>query len=334
MALVTGNRDLRRLPKADLHLHLIGAMRPRTLRELARDQGFAPPDPGRVRDWAGFVEVWHAASVATRADPRNLDRLVRETVADAAADGVVWLQPHFSPHSHGGPESWDALLELVLAAGLDEAGRHGIGFGLTMGFGRHHHPDLAAELVRLAVRYADHGVRAVGLGGDEANLPAAPFAAAFAPARDAGLTVAPHAGELSGPESVRETLRELGATRLAHGVRAAEDPALVAWLAEHGVSLDVAVSSNLGLGVYPELADHPLAALLDAGVRCSLSSDDSLMFGPLLGEYELARSGLGFGDERLAALARTSLETSDAPAELILGAVAGIESWLTAPQRA
>jgi adenosine deaminase len=93
------------------------------------------------------------------------------------------------------------------------------------------------------------------------------------------------------------------------------------------------VSSNLGLGFYRELADHPLPALLDAGVRCSLSSDDPLMFGGLLGEYELARGGLGFSDDRLADLARTSLTSSDAPAEAVAEALAGIGSWLSAAQR-
>lgn len=333
MALVTGIRDLRRLPKAELHLHLTGAMRPGTLRELAREQGFEPPDPGSVADWPGFVQVWRAAHLVCRAEPRNLDRLVRETVADAAADGVVWLQPDFSPHAHGGPETWDAVLELVLAAGLDEAGRRGIGFGLTLGVPRHKGPELAAELVRLAVRHASQGVVAVGLGGDETAFPGSVFAPAFTPARNAGLTIAPHAGEMSGPESVREVLDHLGATRLAHGVRAVEEPRLVESLMARGITLDVAVSSNLGLGYYRELADHPLPVLLEAGVRCSLNSDDPLVFGSLLGEYELARGGLGFSDERLAELARTSLQTSDAPAELVSEALAGIESWLTASER-
>lgn len=292
MALVTGIRDLRRLPKAELHLHLAGAMRART--------------------------------------PCDLDRLVRETVADAAADGVVWLQPHFSPHVHGGPETWDAVLELVLAAGQDEAGQRDIGFGLTLALPRDKGPELADQLARSAVRHAGHGVVALGLDGDEAAFPNGPFAPAFAAARDAGLTCAPHAGELSGPESVRAALDLLGATRLAHGVRAAEDPALVELLVSRGVSLDVAISSNLSRGVYRELAEHPLPALLDASVRCSLGADDA-RFGSLLGEYELARSGLGFSDDRLADLARTSLETADAPAGLVADAVAGIESWLTAP---
>lgn len=333
MALVAGVRDLRRLPKAELHLHLTGAMRPETLRELARGQGFEPPDPGGVADWPGFVQVWRAAHLVCKGEPRNLDRLVRETVADAAADGVSWLQPEFSPHSHGGPETWDAVLELVLAAGLDEAGRRDIGFGLTLGVPRHKGPDMAAELIRMAVRHVDEGVVAVGLGGDETAFPGSVFAPAFAAARDAGLTIAPHAGEMSGPESVREALDHLGATRLAHGVRAVEDPRLVELLAARGITLDVAVSSNLGLGYYRRLDEHPLPALLDAGVRCSLNSDDPLMFGSLLGEYELARSGLGFSDERLADLARTSFETSDAPAGLVADAVAGIGSWLTASER-
>jgi adenosine deaminase len=175
-------------------------------------------------------------------------------------------------------------------------------------------------------------VHALGLSGDEAVASADVFAKAFAVAQDAGLTVAPHAGELAGPESVRAALA-VGATRIAHGVRAAEDPELLVLLAERGVSLDVCLTSNRLLGIVPSLAEHPLPRLLEAGVRCSLGADDPLMFGAgLLDEYELARSAFGLTDQQLADIARTSVVTSDAPAVLISDAVAGIDAWLSQPR--
>lgn len=290
MALVAGVRELRTLPKADLHLHLRAVCR----------------------------------------DPRDLENLVRTTVADAAADGVVWLQPHFEPHAYpriGAPEE---ILELVLAAGDDEGGRRGAAFGLTLSAQRHEGPERAEELARFAARYAGRGVCAFGLVGDEARYPATPFARAFEIARDSGLTAAPHAGEFSGPESVWFSVIELGATRIAHGVRAIEDPALLELLVERGVSLDVCLSSNRALGIYPDLAKHPLPALLAAGVRCSLGADDPLRFGTTLhGEYQIARNKLRLPDTQLAAIARTSVETGDAPDWLKANVAAAIEAWLT-----
>jgi adenosine deaminase len=331
----TGHRNLRTLPKAELHLHLLGAMRPATLTELAADAGLAAPDPRGFTTFAEFQMVFQAAFQVTLTRPQNLARLVREVVADAAADGVVWVQPHFDPHvfpQFGPPEQ---VLELVLDAGRDEGARRGVGFGLTMAAQRHLGPQAAVDLARFAGRYAGQGVHAFGLTGDEDAFPGAPFADAFATARDAGLTAAPHAGELSGPESVRAAVAALGAQRIAHGVRAIEDPAVVAMLAEHDVTLDVCLTSNHVLGVVSEISQHPLPRLLAAGVRCSLGADDPLLFGVgLLDEYQIARSGLGLADHQLAALARTSIETSDAPATLIRAATARIDHWLAGPDGA
>jgi adenosine deaminase len=122
---------------------------------------------------------------------------------------------------------------------------------------------------------------------------------------------------------------------VAHGVRAAEDPELVEHLLERGVSFDVCVTSNLVLGVYPDAAAHPLPQLLAAGLPCSLGADDPLMFGPgLLDEYRMARDTLGLTDDQLAALARTSVATSDAPEQVKAEALAGIDAWLGVPTAA
>jgi adenosine deaminase len=332
----SAGRDLRALPKAELHLHLIGAMRPATLAEFAAEAGVAAPDPRAFTTFAGFEAIYRPASQLVLARLDFLLRLVREIVEDAAASGACWVQPHFDPHPFVALGSPDEVMELVLAEGRAAGARHGVGFGLTIGAVRHKGPEPAEALARFAARYAGNGVHAFGLAGDENAFSAEPFARAFAIAREAGLVAAPHAGELSGPESVWAAVDALGASRIAHGVRAVEDPRLLDRLVARGVSLDVCPSSNIALGVVPDIARHPLPGLLAAGVRCSLGADDPLMFGAsLLDEYELARDALNLTDDQLAGLARTSIETSGAPAELIASALAGVDAWLaSAPAEA
>lgn len=189
-------RDVRALPKAELHVHLPAAMRPDTLAELAAESGLAAPDPRGFTSFVEFQQVFAACFAVTQTRPDNLRRLVREMVADAADDGVVWLQPHVDPRifaAFGPPEQ---VLELLLDTGRDAGRRYGVGFGLTFGASRHADPADVVELARLAARYASHGVHALGLTGDERLGPVDPYAEAFAIARDAGLTAAPHAGEL------------------------------------------------------------------------------------------------------------------------------------------
>jgi adenosine deaminase len=214
---VATGRDLRALPKAELHLHLLGAMRRGTLSELAAEARRQAPDPQAFTTFAEFQLVFQAAFAATQTRLENLLRLVREVVADAAADGVVWVQPHFDPHIYpqfGAPEQ---VMELVLAEGLAAGARHGVGFGVTTAAMRHRGPESAEDLARFAAAYAGQGVHALGLTGDENAYPPGPFARAFAIAREAGLTAAPHAGELAGPDSVRAAVNDLGATRIAQG---------------------------------------------------------------------------------------------------------------------
>jgi adenosine deaminase len=306
-------RDLRSLPKAELHLHLIGAMRPSTMIELSAVAGLVAPDPRNFAGFGEFQALYRAAKAGvTRRE--HLHRLIREVVEDAAADGVVWVQPHFDPSTYPdfGPAA--EVLELALAAGYEAGARHGVGFGLTLAAMRNNGPDVAVNLARFAARHAGRGVHAFGLAGDEAVFATEPFADAFAIARDAGLTAAPHAGEMAGPASVRASVHHLGASRIAHGIRAIEDPDTVELLRERGVSLDVCLTSNYVLGIVPARSEHPMQALLDAGVACTLGADDPLLFGTgLFGEYEVARTRLGMTDEQLAAIARTSITTSDAP---------------------
>jgi adenosine deaminase len=187
----------------------------------------------------------------------------------------------------------------------------------------------AVALARLAERYAGRGVVSFGLADDETKGRPEPFAAAFEIARGAGLIASPHAGEHGGPDSVRGALDALGARRIQHGVRSAEDPQLLRRLADTAVCLDVCPTSNVQLRVVESLSAHPLPVLLDAGVNVSLNADDPLFFGSgVLAEYELARHTFGLNDVELARIAASSIRASGAPPALKEKALADIANWL------
>ncbi|MER5179425.1 adenosine deaminase [Streptomyces sp. NPDC002896] len=328
---VTSVRDLRRLPKAHLHLHLEGSMRPATLADLARRQGVPVPDMSAYTTFTDFGLRYDEAVSLVR-DEDDLRRIVREVVEDAAADGALWVEPAVNPVRYGERfgRSSAYVLDLMLDEALGTADRLGIGCGLLVTALRHLDPRDAVDLARLAVGSAGSGVVAFGLAADESRYAPEPFADAFALARAGGLIAAPHAGELAGPASVLGALDALGAQRIQHGVRAVEDPGLLTRLAAEGVVLDVCPTSNTRLGVVDSLTAHPLPDLLASGVRCTLAADDSLLFGSgLLDEYETARGVLSLTDRQLADLAVDSLKASGAPQETVAEARKGVEAWLT-----
>ena len=168
----------------------------------------------------------------------------------------------------------------------------------------------ALRVARYAAERPHPYVVGFSMAGDEENYPPAAYAEAFQIAADAGLGCTVHAGEWAGPESVREGL-ELPVSRIGHGVRSIEDPALVEELAERGTVLEVCPTSNVVLGIYPTYEEHPLPRLMDAGVRVTLGSDDPPYFGASIGgEYALCREHYGFDDEALRGITRTAIEAA------------------------
>ncbi|MFG2500003.1 adenosine deaminase [Streptomyces sp. NPDC048441] len=333
-------RDVRELPKAHLHLHFTGSMRPTTLLELADKYGVRLPpaltggEPPQLRatderGWFRFQRLYDMARSCLR-EPEDIQRLVREAAEEDLRDGSGWLEIQVDPTSYA-PRLGGLIpaLEIILDA-VESASRDtGLGMRVLVAANRMKHPLDARTLARLAVRYADRGIVGFGLSNDERRGMARDFDRAFAIARDGGLLAAPHGGELSGPASVRDCLDDLHAGRIGHGVRAAEDPRLLKQLAERGVTCEVCPASNVALGVYEKPGDVPLRTLYDAGVPMALGADDPLLFGSrLAAQYEIARKHHGFEDSELAELARQSVRGSAAPVDVQGELLSGIEEWL------
>lgn len=329
---MTTGRDLQSLPKAHLHLHLEGAMRPETLVEMAATYGVPLPPVGEYNSFAEFSALYDAVCAVLRTHD-DLRRLVREAVEDAAASGAAWLEMGVRPTLHRGKFESDAeVLEVLLDEGLAAGRELGVGVGALMTVDRTQPLAIAMEEAALAVAYAGKGVVSFGLANDEVGHPPRDFVEPFALARSAGLLSCPHAGELDGPDSVWQALQTLGAYRIQHGVRATEDAALIHRLAEDGICLDVCPTSNVCLKVVPSIEEHPLPFLLEAGIPCSLNGDDPLFFrASLLEEYKLSREKLGLSDEQLAGIARASIRASGAPSDLKATADAAIDAWLAKP---
>ena len=322
--------DLVALPKAELHLHLEGAIRPTTARELAARYGRPTPRTGRFADLSEFVVAYEQArDLIGSLD--DLRRVAAEVLTTARENGVVWTEVHVIPATYAGrlgPE--EAVVEAVLD-GLASASDASAGAGLIVGVNRMLPVEAAERSLSLALAYRDRGVVGLGLAADEARFPAGLFADVFRRAADAGLPAVPHAGEGAGAESVRTCVEQLGARRINHGVRAVEDPAVVDLLLEHGVSLDVCPTSNVMLQVTPSLAEHPLPALLGAGVPVSLNTDCPLFLATTtVAEYELASAAFGLDRSALAGVAATSIRTSSAPGDRRTAALTALDRWCQA----
>ena len=327
--------DLVALPKAHLHLHLTGSMRHATLVELAdRNGSTLPPrllddlDGPPTLGWARFQRLYDIARNTLRS-PEDLHRVVRELAQDEAAAGSGWVELQVTPTSYARIcGDVVAAVECILDAMSTATSDTGVGIGLVIAADRSRPPWEAMTLARLAARYAGHGVVGFGLSNDERQGPPEEFARAFGIAGRAGLLLVPHAGELRGPEGVRETLTHLHPHRLGHGVRAVEDAQLLRELADRGITCEVCPLSNLALGVASSAAAHPLSVMLAAGVLLALGADDPLLFGAhLVDAYEFAATHAGADDRRLAALAETSVRASAAPTDLQARLLAGIELW-------
>ena len=286
-------------PKIELHVHLEGTVRAATLLEIARRNGYELPADTveglaslyEYRDFEHFIQVWILTTNALRT-AEDFRQVVVDYAAEAAAHGAIYVEGIFSPAERvARGVDWDEIFSGYCDGAQEAEELHGVTVRLTPDIYRGASNDAAERVVRQCAAYRERGVVGVGLGGLEAQFPPEPYAPVFELAKAEGLGSVPHAGEVVGPESIRGALDALQADRIRHGIRAVDDPELVTELAERRIVLDVSPVSNVRTGAVASLAEHPLPRLVEAGVLCSISTDDPAMFDTdLARDYEAARS--------------------------------------------
>ncbi len=313
---------VREMPKVELHVHLEGSISPATLLTLADRNGVALPAGDieglkefyRFTDFDHFIRVYFAISGCLRTLD-DFELIAFEFGAEMARQNIRYAEVTFTPHTN--VTNTGLLFNDILAALNAGRGRaeqeFNVMFRWVLDIVRND-PASRHQVAEWATGVSDGSVIGFGLGGTENGHPPEWFADAYAVARGAGLHSVPHAGETCGPESVWGAIRLLGAERIGHGVRSVEDPVLIGHLQEHQIPLEICPTSNLCLGVYPSLEEHPIRWLWDHGVYVTLNSDDPPMFNTnLTGEYEAVVEHLGFDADDLERLSLNALEASFLP---------------------
>ena len=325
---------LRALPKAEVHAHLEGCFESGILEQWAAQARVPMPRPReRLFEFEGLADFlhfldWACGLASTRERLAELSYGYSKRLADGGAGYAdVIVNPTHWPAWRGRlPDMIDAI-----DAGLTAAEQDGLPpVNLCVSLLRTQSSDAAAEMVDTLVALRHPRVVALSIDGNEAaaGRTGPRFAQAFRRAGEAGLHRTVHAGESSGPEGVRDAIELLGADRIDHGVRAIEDPELVALLVDRQIPLGVCPTSNLTLGVYASIEDHPIDRLRRAGVAVSINTDDPVLLGAsLVGEYALCSQAFGWSDGDLRALARNSIDASFANADVKASLTRALSTW-------
>lgn len=325
------------LPKAELHVHLVGSASLPTVLELARKHtGHDLPDTEEglrafytFRDFDDFIRTYLAVNAVVR-DADDVRTLVLGLARDLAAQNGRYVELTVSPYTHvqlnGAPAP--AITEALDDAARTARERHGIRIAYIFDFASEFGAEAAPATLEHALTHPPRDLVGFGVGGSETARASCWGAIrdAFTAARAAGLHSVPHAGETTGPETIWAALDELGAERIGHGTSALRDPALVERLRADRIPLEVCPSSNVATGQVPDLAAHPLPRMIEAGLTVTLNSDDPPMFGTSLGEeYRRVAATYGFGVTELADLAAATVRASfldDAGKSVLLGEIA------------
>jgi adenosine deaminase len=318
---------LRRLPKAELHCHLDGSVRPQTLIDLGREYHKAMPrdTADALRDYMRVDDARSLEDYLARFDvtlsvmqtEESLERIAYELAMDAAEDGVRYIEVRYAPvlNVRGGLEL-GAAVEAPLR-GLARAERDGGAMSRVIICGlRHMAPDVSMELARLAVAYKSHGVVAFDLAGGELGNPASLHAAAFAYARDHDLACTCHAGEGADASSVREAVHVCGANRIGHATRLFEDESLTQYVNDRRIALEICLTSNVQTHAVESYQEHPLRMYYDRGMNVVLNTDNRLMSGTTLtAEYMHAANTLSFTFNELCEIALNGFASAFLPWE-------------------
>lgn len=320
---MTSNELFVGLPKAELHLHLVGAMSSTMLAATTGhwwDEHREPTNTRQVgwawkfRDFADFCQTYGQVTALLRSGDQIVE-LVRDVAAGLIAQRVRYAEITVTPASHlaAGVEADE--LGAALDAGRAQASALGLDIAWIFDFSANQGPPSGHATLDWVQRYGPAATVGFGVGGPEESYPRRNFAGVFDRAVALGLGSVPHAGETTTASEVVDAVEILNARRIGHGIAAAGSQDALNRLAETGVVLEVCPTSNLRTGACPRLGEHPLARLIEAGVRCTLASDDPGFFGSnLLGEVEVCRTVLGLSDAAVLDLLRCGIQASMAPA--------------------
>jgi adenosine deaminase len=318
---------LRRLPKAELHCHLDGSIRPSTLLDLGKEYGIALPrrDEDALRRYmrvpnSSTLEQYlerFEITLAVMQTAEALERVSYELAEDAASDGVRYLEVRFAPilNVRGGLSLGEAL-EAPLRGLRRAQDAHGIIGRVIVCAIRNMEPEMSRELASLAVAYRRRGVVGFDLAGGERGNPAARHAAAFQLAREHDLACTCHAGEGDDAQSVRQAIHVCGAHRIGHATRLIEDASLTDYVNDRRIALEICLTSNVQTGAAQSYQSHPLRNYYDRGLNVVLNTDNRLMSDTTLtDEYEAAAAHLDFSFDELCVIARNGFASAFLPWE-------------------
>lgn len=309
---------IRHLPKVELHLHHEGAAPPSFIKGLAQEKSvnlegvFAPDGSYAYRDFVHFLSVYEAATSVLKS-PEDYARLTKAVLEESAANDVIYSETFLSPDFCGGGDvgAWREYLHAIQDAATEVERNHGIILRGIVTCIRHFGPDKAKAAALCAAETAGDWIVGFGIAGDEMKGKPKDFVYSFDLAREAGLRLTAHAGEWGGARSVADAVSDLRVERIGHGVHAINDLALVDKLIEHEITLEVCPGSNVTLGVYPNLAAHPIEKLRERGVKVTVSTDDPPFFHTTMrDEYLNLAKTFGWDEEIFAEINDTAAKAA------------------------
>jgi adenosine deaminase len=331
-----------RMPKAELHVHLDGSLRPETMIELARDARVTLPstDPEALRRHMLVSDAQNLGDYLKRFDitvsllqtADAIERVAYEMVEDGARDNLRYLEVRYCPHlsTHGGL-TMEAVVEAQHRGFVRGERDFGVRTGIINCSLRHYPPDRSIEIAELSVRSKALGVVAFDLAGGEAGFPPGVHAAAFDVALAGNLGITVHAGEAYGPASVSEAIRRCHAMRIGHGTRLRENPALQDFVRDRRILIESNITSNVQTRVVGKPEEHPVRGYFDAGLAVTLCTDSWLMSGVYLSdEYWLAHRSLGFTREEIHRMILNAFAAAFLPWPERQALLAGVQSELEA----
>ena len=310
---------IEKMPKAEIHLHMEGAIPIETLYGFARRPGVSA-GVGSIedlrtrlayRDFAHFIEMWTWKNTFIQSYA-DFEVMAYDVLGALSRANIRYVEAHYSPGDYymQGLKT-QGITEHILAGAERARGDFGIRCGLIIDLVRDHGPEIGLIRLNEATPYLGKGVVGVGIGGSEQEFPPGPYSGVYREARERGFRLTAHAGEAAGPESIAEAVTELDVERIGHGVRAHEDPEVVALLRARKIPLEMCIISNVRTGVIGSVADHPVRRYYDEGLTITVNSDDPVMFNTTLTDEYLALAGdLGFTREEIEDVALNAVRVS------------------------